>query len=563
MTQDTPSTNGYYVQLKRRILINILLPAFIPLLLVSIVILMQFSNSYEAKVRDHLAQLMLKHKHDINTFLQERLANIKVVADKFTFDQLSRQDFLHQQLQILRENFDNVFVDLGLVDYQGQQVAYAGPFQLQGADYSNAKWFSQSLRKPQTISDVFTGKRGFPHFIVTVKRQSNGRSWILRATINFKIFNTLVQETQIGKTGFAFILNHDAEFQTKPIPDINPQKEPYPSLMQDMQDEIRVQNFKGQSGDEHLFVTTALKNGEWILMFQQKASEAFAQLRRSIFWAGAIILLGGFGIVSMALMLSQRMIKHIQNVNREKEALNAQIVESGKMAAIGELAAGIAHEINNPVAIMIEEAGWIGDIMSDEGWHTSENEAEIRRSLSEIATQGKRSKNITHKLLSFARKTDAVQDSVDVRSLLQEILGFVTQRAKSSGIEISSSVPADLPVVRASPSELQQVFLNLINNALDAMDQTGGSLHIEARRKGEFVIVSLQDTGPGIPEKDLQRIFEPFYTTKPQGKGTGLGLSICYGIMQRSGGTIGVVSEVGRGSTFTVSIPAVQEIEAR
>jgi len=555
MSQGSTPFDEHAPTLKRRMLINILLPALIPLLLVSAVILMQFSHAYSSKVRDHLAELMLKQTQSIDTFLKERLATIEVVAQSHSLDRLRRQAFLKEQLEILKGNFGQVFVDLGLVDENGVQVAYAGPFQLQGADYSEAEWFAQALQAERTISDVFSGKRGLPHFIVTVQRRWSTRPWILRSTIDFAAFNSLVQETRLGKTGFAFIVNRHGALQTHPVREIDPTEEPYQSLIQQQQEQIRVLRLATDSGPDRLFVTTALKDGAWILIFQQRVSDAFGQLHQSIFWAGAILCLGSLGIVSSGVMLSSRMNSRIQEINREKELLNAQVLESGKMAAIGELAASIAHEINNPVAIMLEEAGWIGDIMADEGWHSADNEAEIRRALSEIAIQGKRSRDITHKLLRFACKTDALEACVDIRILLKEILGIINHRAKSAGVLLRAHLAEDLPLVCVPPSEMQQVFLNLINNALDAMEKQGGSLAISAVRKEDQVVVSFSDTGTGIPEEDLQRIFEPFYTTKPPGRGTGLGLAICSGIMNTIGGAIKVSSQVGQGSTFRVFIP--------
>jgi two-component system NtrC family sensor kinase len=220
------------------------------------------------------------------------------------------------------------------------------------------------------------------------------------------------------------------------------------------------------------------------------------------------------------------------------------------------LAAGIAHEINNPVAIMVEEAGWVEDLLEDEHLSNADNEQEIKRALHEIAVQGKRSKDITHKLLSFARKTDSRVQEVDVSELIEEILGVSRQRAKFATVEVQTQIQPDLPLLQASPTEMQQVFLNLVNNALDAMEEVqGGQLTIKAFRRGEFVVIQVEDTGPGIPRHDLERVFEPFYTTKAVGKGTGLGLSICYGIVEKMGGHITVQSELGAGSTFSVKLP--------
>ncbi len=551
----TQNTNDSYTGLRKRILASILVPSLIPLILVTAIILYEFHDSYQTKVRNHLAQIVLKQKQNINTFLQERLSNIQVVADNYSFSDLKKPETLQRQLKILQSHFDNVFVDLGLVNDQGVQIAYAGPFQLQDAVYDQAGWFSNALEHRHTISDVFLGKRGFPHFIVTVKRESEGKPWILRATIDFSAFNTIVQRIHIGKTGFAFIINQENEFQTQPFQTINPEQEPYTSLIRDVDNKIEVVQRKGQNGYKKIFALSPLKDGQWFLVYQQRLSEALSDLNDTITLAVFIVLFGAVGIVTMAYVLSRRMVLRIEEVNQEKEAMDAQVVEAGKMAAVGELAAGIAHEINNPVAIMVEEAGWIGDLLEEEELKDMENLEEVKRALREIAVQGKRSKEITHKLLSFARKTDSRVQEVNLKELLEEIMSITAQRAKHNSVSINLDMQDDLPPVKASPTEMQQVFLNLINNALDAMEKEGGSLEVISRSKGDKIIVETRDTGPGIPESELARVFDPFYTTKPTGKGTGLGLSICYGIINKMGGELKVSSELGQGTTFTIVLP--------
>jgi len=309
------------------------------------------------------------------------------------------------------------------------------------------------------------------------------------------------------------------------------------------------------AGEPCIYVMTPLKNGDWILVYQQEEGDAFSDLYRARKIALVIILVGGLAIVFTSFVISRRMVNHIAQSEREKEMMNEQVIEAGKLASVGELAAGIAHEINNPVAIMVEEAGWIEDLLDEEDLQASENLDEFKRALKQIKTQGIRCKEITHKLLSFARKTDPKLKMVSLNDLLQEVVGLSEQSAKYSNVKIIKHLTPNLPVISVSPSEMQQVLLNLINNAIDAMDTKGGQIEITTRMENDYVIVDVADTGHGIPRADLQRIFDPFYTTKPVGKGTGLGLSICYGIVKKMGGEITVNSAVGLGTTFHVRIP--------
>jgi two-component system, NtrC family, sensor kinase len=230
------------------------------------------------------------------------------------------------------------------------------------------------------------------------------------------------------------------------------------------------------------------------------------------------------------------------------------------LASVGELAAGIAHEINNPVAIMVEEAGWIEDLLEEEEFQAGKNMEEFKKSLKQINIQGKRCKEITHKLLSFARKTDSRIQKVDIKELIEDMVALSAQRAKYGNVVIHTDLQEGLPTMEVSQSELQQVLLNLINNALDAMEKKGGTLDISARMGNKHILVDISDTGHGIPGANLQRIFDPFFTTKQVGKGTGLGLSICYGIINKLGGEIEVRSSVDVGTTFRVKIPVMESL---
>ncbi len=239
-----------------------------------------------------------------------------------------------------------------------------------------------------------------------------------------------------------------------------------------------------------------------------------------------------------------------------EEKMKEQEIEAGKLTSVGELASGIAHEINNPIAIMVEEAGWLSDLLNDEDLANPQNLEEFRRALNQIKAQGGRCKDITHKLLFFAKKTDSRVREVLINDIIEEIVSISEERTKDSKVKIVTHLDPELPKVAASPSEMQQVLLNLINNAIDAIGTGGGSIEITSRLDGEHVIIDVADTGQGIPNELMNRIFDPFFTTKPVGKGTGLGLSICYGIIKKMGGDITLNSSVGIGTTFHVHLPA-------
>lgn len=545
---------------------TIILVSIIPMLLISALILYQFHRSYQEKAYAHLGTIVKKHKLNIDCFLGEKSGDIRFLAHTFSFEELSDESFLEDRLETLQRDYDHAFVDLGVINEQGVQVAYSGPFKLGKANYAEADWFRQAMTRKFVISDVFLGLRGLPHFIVAVRENANGRDWVLRSTIDFVKFNNLVESIRIGKTGFAFILNKDGEFQTTFPTNVDLASAPYQEFLEQNRsepdpDRIYIAQREDKEGHDFLYVGTFLKHGEWLLVYRQSTSDAFADFHRTVRVTLALLLLAMIAVISTSFAVSKRTAFRFAQVTMERQLMNEQIVETGKLASVGELAAGIAHEINNPVAIMVEEAGWIEDLLEEEEFQEGENLEEFHRALTQIRTQGLRCKEITHKLLSFARKTESRVKEFQVNEVLQELVDLSEQRAKYGKVTIETSFQPDLPLIQASETEIQQVFLNIINNAIDAMEKEGGTLFLRSRLKDSNVVVDVIDTGPGIPNSNLGRIFDPFFTTKPVGKGTGLGLSICYGIVKKMGGDIQVESRVGSGTTFHIELPLPKEKE--
>ncbi|MFH1139080.1 MAG: ATP-binding protein [Pseudomonadota bacterium] len=558
MVENTEKNGKYYRLLSRNMVLVIVVVSLAPLLLTGGVMLAHFRDAYQQKVRQHLGELTQKHSQNIDRFLIDRLADIRVLARSYDLGELSDVDFLSRRLRILREEYGGHFVDLGLVDSLGVQEAYAGPFNLTGALYADADWFNQTITSEDHISDVFTGLRGSPHFIVGVKTRWEGSDFILRATIDFMAFNSLVENIRIGETGFAFILNRKGQFQTNPrfeaLNTMGPCLEVIAGLGQG--EKYKVAEKIDDKGQAWLISVAALKGGQWFLCCQQKTDEAFSALDRAFRVALLVFLVGGLAIFTVAVFISRRMVNRIAAANEEKAVMNDKIIETGRLASIGELAAGIAHEINNPVAIMVEEAGWIEDLLNDENPAADNNLGELRRAVGQIRTQGGRCKEITHKLLSFARKTDPRQVDVNLNEIVSDTISLLKQKTRYANVKIEAELDPDLPFVSASPSELQQVMVNLVNNAVDAIGSAGGQVTLDTTSDDGQVILIVKDTGKGIPEAVLAKIFDPFFTTKPVGQGTGLGLSICFGIIHKMGGDISVDSQVGLGTVFTVKLPA-------
>ena len=530
-----------------------------PMVVTGAINLHQFRSAYTAKVRDHIGETVQRHAETVDAFVEDRLSDIRVVAREHDRARLEDPAFLRKLLNVLREEYHGAFVDLGLVTHDGIQVAYAGPFNLSMADYRAAEWFEKARLREHYVSDVFAGFRGSPHFIVTAARSEGDRRYFVKATIDFEAFNELVGNIRIGDTGFAFIFNRESEFQTKPRFEVALDRPPYTELLAGAPATGGVLIVDGEDvlGRPTIFAVAPLRQGRWFLGYQQQTADAFDELRRLETSALVVFLVAAVAAIGIAYLLAHQMAARVAEAERKETIMSDKVIETGKLASIGELAAGIAHEINNPVAIMVEEAGWIQDLLVTEHEPGSEETArEISRAVQQIRTQGERCKSITHKLLSFARKTDPTIRSVDVNALVEEVIDLTSQKARYANIKIEKNLGPGLLPIGASPSELQQVLLNLVNNAVDAIGPEGGTVSVTTASEGDEIALKISDTGEGIPEANVEKIFDPFFTTKPVGHGTGLGLSICYGIIDKLGGRITVESEVGTGTTFTVYLRA-------
>ncbi|MGE5838747.1 MAG: sensor histidine kinase [Deltaproteobacteria bacterium] len=286
-----------------------------------------------------------------------------------------------------------------------------------------------------------------------------------------------------------------------------------------------------------------------------------------IFLCAALLALTGSlgfavaGIVLAALtfITTRKLLQRLAAAKEQACFLDEKLVQSQKLASIGELSAGIGHEVNNPLAIISQETEWMQHLVKRMGESDSKEVAEIQDSLKEVLHQVDRCREITQNLLDFARRKEPVYQEVNVNKLVDDLSRLVEKEAIRSRIEIRRDFQKDLPLVHTDAPSLRQVVLNLLTNATHAVQQDGQIRIATKSSQDGSVEIIVADTGCGIPKEHLTKIFDPFFTTKPQGKGTGLGLSICHGIVDRLGGRISVSSEVGKGATFVVTLPIHQQ----
>lgn len=239
---------------------------------------------------------------------------------------------------------------------------------------------------------------------------------------------------------------------------------------------------------------------------------------------------------------------------KQKQEMEAMVIQADKLAAVGLLASGVAHEINNPLATVSVYTQDLLERLETEKAKELWQSGELSHYLTVIKEQSTWGKKITQNLLNFARKNRWESEELSVNSVVKDALALLEYRFNQAGILIERNLESGLPTIIADRLQLQQIFVNLFQNALDAMDKSG-RLTISTSLEDDCIKVVVADTGCGIPEEHMAKIFDPFFTTKPVGLGTGLGLSICYGIISRLKGRIKVTSQAGQGTAVTVFLP--------
>ncbi len=572
----------YYSRVRNTILSSIILVPLIPFLMALTIGYIYFATSLESTTVSSLKRIVEDHAEMIETFLHQRRTNMEFVVNTHSYETMIQPEklrFVLNQLQIMSK----AFVDLGVITGDGTHVAYHGPYELLGRNYKGESWFTEVMQKGVHVSDVFLGFREVPHFVIAVMRKENDKIWVLRATIDTYLFENMVKKVRVGKTGEAYIINQEGLFQTErrsggSILEIDEDKDNYLKQHEGINtfmgggsrhailgDFIPI---SGEIDDSFLYATTWLKEKPWLLVVRRQKDDAFRNLRSAMYLIVLISALGGITIIVLGYNQTERIIRHMEQIDQEKDGLQHQLIRASRMAELGQMAAGFAHEINNPLQIIRNEQALMEFILKDlkEKQEITNDEAvaELEDSIAQMTVQIERCASITHAILKFGRKSEPVLEDISLQDFIPEIVSLVEAKASVEGIELKQMIEDETPQILGDKSQLQQVLLNLLNNAIDAIlarhGSQGGELLVHGRYgKNNQVEIIVQDNGIGISPEDLKKIFSPFFTTKPVGKGTGLGLAVCYGIVDSLGGTMEVSSRKNQGTTFHIRLPATSD----
>jgi len=509
-------------------------------------------QSIESEILLRTSRIVSNTKRAVEFSLVERMAALDFIVQDNRFDSLTDCARLEEILENLRLSFGG-FVDLGVIDSSGQQVCYVGPYDLSGVDYSGQEWFRNVLERGMHISEVFPGFRRVPHLVIAARHEIPGSGfYVLRTSLEAEFFNTLLSDLELSGKGDVFIINSAGTLQTSS------------RMHGDVLDAIgvtvpeysastRVYETRTLAGRSILIGYSYIPETPFILMIIKQKAELMRPWRNTRRQLIGFLVASISTIMVVILAVTTYLVNKIHWADLRRTATLHHVEYTNKMISLGRLGAGVAHEINNPLAIINEKAGLIKDLFTFTDRYSDDRK--LMGIVDSILASVKRCSEVTRRLLSFARDTDGEVTPVDLASTITEVLGFMGKEAEYRSIEIKVDVEEDIPKIETNRGRLQQILLNVVNNAFAAIDD-GGRIEITVRKPpNDSVTIEVEDDGCGMTEHELQRVFEPFYTTRGHRGGTGLGLSITYSLVQELGGSIDVRSEPGTGTSFRISLP--------
>lgn len=551
--------NTYLFNYKKVWLISFVLMIIVCLLPLTIFLIVNSRLSHKAIENEshlHTLRLTSNARRTATYFFEERMDALQYIIQNEDYQTLTSQEKLTSILENLKMGFGG-FLDLGVITSNGVQVNYAGPFDLAGKQYSDQKWFKNCVEQGFYLSDVFMGYRQEPHMIVAVKSPAgNDDFYILRATLDIQRVIHIFSSLELVKKSDAFICNRQGRLQTPSkyygdvLDKIDLAVPPYSS-------QSRVYEATDTDGKPILIGYAYLENSPYILMVIKRSREVMKgwyELQQEMIW---FYLASALTVFIVILCIVTFMVNKIYDADQTRLKAMERLEGSSRLISIGRLAAGVAHEINNPLAVINENAGLIRDMFSLKQEY--QDDPRLLELIDDVLESVARCGAITKQLLGFARHFKPSIHPVDLKQTIQQVLSFFRKEASYRGISVNVDIPDDLPTIHSDSGSLQQVFFNLINNAFQAInekEQEQGTITITASLTDEeHVAVKVKDSGCGISEEGQKKIFEPFFTTKSMNGGTGLGLSIIYGILKKLNGDITVRSKVDKGTTFTVILP--------
>ncbi|MEW6674093.1 MAG: ATP-binding protein [Thermodesulfobacteriota bacterium] len=535
----------YFRRIWQNVVVALLATSFIPLIVIGGGMYHYAATVLREKTLEALRAEVTNHKITIDRFLAERIMDLKLLSKNLGPEHLVRPGALESVFQSLQKELP-CFQDLGVIDDQGRHLAYVGPYELMSKNYKDTFWFKALAHESVYISDVFLGFRNIPHFVMAVKQQRGDGFWILRATVDTDYFNNVVAGINQTPEGDAFLVNKDGIFQTTPRragrlmgPSDFTKLEPYQGIRQVEQNGL-------------IKVMVWLEKVPWLCVVQVEQKKIFGDLYKVRNIGIFVLILGSMLIVLTVLLTTNYLIGRLETKRRSIRTLDLQLQHTSRQASSVPMLTGFLLKIKDAFA-GIDMAAQNASSKITEDFRPGETVREISDGLARIQSRASQNRKSIDRFLNAVRPLDPMIMEININEMLDNLIELYDRDLHFNRIRLVRHYHTPAPLLRSDPSRLRQVFQNLIFNAMTAIHQDG-TIVLKTDAADDSVHITVTDDGPGIPAENLDKIFDPHFTTKAEGMG--LGLSICRKILNKLGGRISIRNEPEKGVAVTVELPS-------
>ncbi|MCI5144627.1 MAG: hypothetical protein D3923_03670 [Candidatus Electrothrix sp. AR3] len=567
-----------YKRFSRGLAQILMVSVLVPMTVIAILSHYQHRQLFEQKEQEQLFLHLKLSAGTIEKFVAELETVVQIVAVEDGYQELSNQAELAEIFARLHNEYPSL-EGIEIIDTHGQKKSHFGWNHGVNTAYKDSPWYKKTLLQGIYISNMFIQHPAEPYFFIALSRKFSYQAgrWVVRVAFNANELQSLIDSVSVGYSEDLFLVDADFRLLTQPrnlalvnkeyiaieakhtlehpLPDWSSENvadriSPQPA------DGVQISRHASQEEQQIIQAVTGLENIPWKLVLikeQYLYGETWAKFKAQL--TAIFIFCAGLAVL-FVIEISKAITGHLREASLKREQFLARAEQPNKLASIGRLAAGVAHEINNPLAIIHQKAGLAQDFMeiSAEFPHKKG----VVESLEGIQKNVQRCKIITHRLLGFAHQTKVKIEQVDINLLLHEVIDFLSEEISYCQIRIVFELDRDIQPIFTDRGELLQVLLNITGNAIDAVG-SDCAITLKSRQvDGKNVRIVIKDNGPGMSEEVQKQIFDPFFTTKQTGKGTGLGLSIVYGLVRKLGGSINVISAEDKGAAFEIDLPIRQ-----
>jgi len=534
----------YFRRIWKNVIVALFGASFVPLLLIGGGMYYYSASVLKDQTLESLRTEVVNHKEAIDRFLQDRTQDLRLLAGNIGLDHLTRPGTIETVFRSLQKELP-CFTDLGIIDDQGRHLAYAGPFDLIEKNYREAEWFNDVKERDVYISNVFLGFRNVPHFVIAVKQALPEGYWVLRATVDSAFFDRVVRKIREGKKGDAFLVNRAGVLQTTPRRS---------GKRMDVWQVRDIERFKGvRESDQGNTLQTMvwLDQVPWLCVVKMDRKETFAEIHKVRNIGIFVFILGGILIVFTVLLTTNYLIGRLEFKRKSIQRLDTQLQYAGRIASAIKLSPGFFLRLKDDLGEIDMMSRWIDTCIS-ESKNPRTLPDEISKSALEIRSKVFHSRKAIDAFLNAIRPVEPMILDINLNDLLDNLAELFDREFHFNRIRLVRDYQEPAPVLRSDPDRIRQVVQNLIFNAVNSIGRDG-EVVFTTRTTGDRVRIMVTDSGGGIPEEYLEKIFDPHYSAKPEGMG--LGLVICRNILKKLGGILSARNEPGKGATFMVELP--------